>query len=452
MTMEKKPKPVIVVGLGRSGIAAIRLLRSLGHSVIGTDRAPLEKLSPELRTIPIPIHAGGHEGVPFEDAQLIVVSPGVPTFPALERAEAKGVEVIGELELGARQVTTPIVAVGGTNGKSTVTTLTALMLKEGGLRIFAGGNLGTPLCEAVGEDYDALVVEVSSFQLERVRTFKPKVSILLNVTEDHLDRYPSFLAYAEAKGNAFVLQDGDDLAVVPDGDEICAEQAARGHGWVQTFGERGDYQVKGRTIVETATGTEFTLEGSRLFGAHNVTNVAACIAAARKLGVTPDAIARAILTFEPLPHRMAFVRELAGVRFYDDSKGTNVGASVTALLGLEESKGVLIAGGRDKLGSYEPLVEALRNKGRALVVLGEAAEAIARASTGVLPIERAATLQEAVEIAFRLARPGDAVLLSPACASFDMFKSYAERGSRFVEAVQALREPPTVGPAPRELP
>ncbi|MGC4063371.1 MAG: UDP-N-acetylmuramoyl-L-alanine--D-glutamate ligase [Polyangiaceae bacterium] len=438
--MEKKPKPVIVVGLGRSGIAAIRLLRSKGHSVVGTDRAPLENLSPELRSLAIPIHAGGHDGVPFEDAQLIVVSPGVPTFPALEYAESKGVEVIGELELAARHLTAPIVAVGGTNGKSTVTTLTALMLKEGGLRTFAGGNLGTPLCEAVGESYDVLVVEVSSFQLERVRTFKPKVSILLNVSDDHLDRYPSFLAYAEAKGNAFVLQDGDDLAVVPAADEICAEQAARGHGWVQTFGEHGDYRVVGRTIVETATGVEFTLDGSRLFGAHNVTNVAACIAAARKLGASPEAISRAILAFEPLPHRMAFVRELDGIRFYDDSKGTNVGASVTALLGLEEARGVLIAGGRDKLGSYEPLVEALRKKGRALVVLGEAADAIARASAGVLPIERAGTLEEAVEISFRLARPGDAVLLSPACASFDMFKSYSERGDRFVGAVRALCE------------
>jgi UDP-N-acetylmuramoylalanine--D-glutamate ligase len=441
MTMEKKPKPVIVVGLGRSGIAALRLLRSLGHSVIGTDRAPLEKLSPELRSIPVPIHAGGHDGVPFEDAQLIVVSPGVPSFPALKRAEAKGVEVIGELELGARHVSAPIVAVGGTNGKSTVTTLTALMLTEGGLRTFAGGNLGTPLCEAVGEAYDALVVEVSSFQLERIRTFKPKVGILLNVTEDHLDRYPSFLAYAEAKGNAFVLQDREDLAVVPDGDSICAEQAGRGRGWVQTFGERGDYRISGRTIVETATGIEFTLEGSRLFGAHNASNVAACIAAARKLGVEPDAISRAIIAFQPLPHRMAFVRDLAGVRFYDDSKGTNVGASVTALLGLEEQKGVLIAGGRDKLGSYEPLASALRSKGRALVVLGEAADAIAEAAADIVPVERATTLEGAVEAAFRLARPGDAVLLSPACASFDMFKSYSERGDRFVAAVNALREP-----------
>jgi UDP-N-acetylmuramoylalanine--D-glutamate ligase len=436
--MSQKPKPVIVVGLGRSGIAAVRLLLAKGYSVIGTDSAEPSKLSPELKKLGIPLVLGGHEGVSFEDAQFIVVSPGVPTFPALERAEAKEVEVIGELELAARYVQAPMVAVGGTNGKSTVTTLTALMLTEGGNRTFSGGNLGTPLCEVVGTEYDALVVEVSSFQLERVRTFKPKVSILLNVTEDHLDRYPSFQAYADAKGNAFALQDLGDFAIIPAGDSICAEQAARGKGFVLSFGDCGDYRVEGRTVIEQETGCAFSLAGSRLFGAHNVTNAAACIAAARKFGVDEESIRRALLRFEPLAHRMAFVREFENVRFYDDSKGTNVGASVTALRGLAEPRGVLIAGGRDKLGSYAPLVEALRLKGRGLVVIGEAADAIAEAARGVLPIERVASMDEAVKTSFQLAQPGDAVLLSPACSSFDMFKSYGERGDRFVQAVMAL--------------
>jgi UDP-N-acetylmuramoylalanine--D-glutamate ligase len=438
--MSQKPKPVIVVGLGKSGIAAIKLLKTRGFDVVGTDSADTSKLASDLTRLGVPLVLGGHTGVGFEDAALIVVSPGVPHFAALEAAEAKEVEIIGELELAARYLQAPIVAVGGTNGKSTVTTLIAHLFQESGKRTFAGGNLGVPLSEAVGKDFDVLVVEVSSFQLERVRTFKPKVSILLNVTEDHLDRYPSFQAYAEAKGNAFVLQDREDFAIVASGDETSLEQAKRGKGWVITFGESGDYRCDGRSIVELETGIEFSLEGSRLHGAHNVTNAAASIAAVRRFGVEPEAIRRALLTFEPLAHRMAFVREFKGVRFYDDSKGTNVGASVTALRGLAEARGVLIAGGRDKLGSYEPLVEALRDKGRALVVIGEAADAIAKAAEGVLPVERATTIVNAVKTAFQLAKPGDAVLLSPACASFDMFKSYADRGEKYVAAVQALGE------------
>ncbi len=436
--MQISAKRAIVVGLGRSGLAAARLLRDQGVEVIGTDAAPLERLAPEVSELAIPIIAGGHGAVPFRDVDLIVVSPGVPALPELVSAEASGVEVIGELELACRFIDAPIIAVGGTNGKSTVTTLLALMFDQAGYRTFAGGNLGTPLSEAVAGGWERLVVEVSSFQLERVLSFKPKVSILLNVTDDHLDRYPSFVAYAEAKGNAFLRQDGEDFAVVPHGDAICEEQARRGLGHLLAFGTAGDFRVVGRSVLELATGTEYSIEGSRLHGGHNVHNAAACIAAARALGVDEQAIRRAIEQFEPLGHRMAFVTERAGVRFYDDSKGTNVGASVTALLGLSEVRGVLIAGGRDKLGSYAPLVEALRQKGRGLVVIGEAADAIAAAAVGVLPVEKAASMDEAVARAHRLAHSGDAVLLSPACSSFDMFTGYAERGERFVAAVNAL--------------
>lgn len=436
--MSQAKSLAIVVGLGRSGIAAVKLLMSQGYQVWGTDSASRDKLSPEVSALGIPIVAGTHDGVPFEDASLVVVSPGVPHFPSLERAQAKGAEVISELELGFRHVTVPVLAVGGTNGKSTVTTLCAQMLKEAGLRAFAGGNLGIPLSEAVGQDFDVLVVEVSSFQLERVTTFKPKVSVLLNVSDDHLDRYPSFQAYADAKGQAFRLQDSGDVAVIPSSDLACSEQARRGNAFVVTFGASGDYVVEPRRVVEASSGRAFTLESSRLFGLHNVANVAACIAAVRPFGVGNDAIERAIAQFQPLAHRMAFVRELDEVTFYDDSKGTNVGASVTALRGLKEDFGVLIAGGRDKLGAYEPLVQALREKGRALVVIGEAAECIAKETGDAVPVVRAKTMVQAVKVAYELARPGDAVLLSPACASFDMFKSYADRGDQFVAAVQAL--------------
>jgi UDP-N-acetylmuramoylalanine--D-glutamate ligase len=451
--MRPSVKRAIVVGLGRSGVAAARLLCAQGVDVIGTDVAPLERLSSAVSELSIPVIAGGHVGVPFGEVDLIVVSPGVPWLAELARAADRGVEVIGELELACRYIDAPMIAVGGTNGKSTVTTLTALILEQAGFRSFAGGNLGTPLSEAVGGDWERLVVEVSSFQLERVCRFKPEVSVLLNITEDHLDRYPSFLAYAAAKGNAFARQDPDDFAVVPQGDVLCEGQARRGRARLLTFGHAGDFRTVGRAIVDVATRIEYSLEGSRLHGAHNVSNAAASIAAARALGADEAAVRRALAQFEPLGHRMALVAERSGVRYYDDSKGTNVGAAVTALLGLAEERGVLIAGGRDKQGSYAPLVEALRKKGRALIVIGEAADAIARAAAGVLPIRRASDMAEAVQTAERLAQPGDAVLLSPACASFDMFKSYADRGDRFVEAVRALElspSSPTGACVPRE--
>jgi UDP-N-acetylmuramoylalanine--D-glutamate ligase len=264
------------------------------------------------------------------------------------------------------------------------------------------------------------------------------VSVLLNVTEDHLDRYPSFSAYADAKGNAFANQTGDDVAIVPFGDVVCEEQARRGRGSLVSFGAAGDYAVEEGEVVEARSGERFDLARARLHGAHNHANAAAAIAAVRALDVEAPLVRSGLESFQPLPHRMALCGEVRGVRFYDDSKGTNVGAAVTALLGLSESKGVLIAGGRDKHGSYAPLVEALRARGRAAVLLGEAAPRIFDAIGGALPVEHATDMADAVQRAFRLARAGDAVLLSPACSSFDMFKSYAERGDRFCAAVKAL--------------
>ncbi len=280
--------------------------------------------------------------------------------------------------------------------------------------------------------------EVSSFQLERAPTFHPKISILLNVTEDHLDRYPSFEAYASAKGNAFVNQGPGDFAIVPEGDAICLEQARRGHGKIVTFGKNGDYALEGRDLVERETSTSFSLAETNLHGRHNLENAAAAIAGARAFGVSPESIRRGLHVFKPLSHRMALAGRVTGVSFYDDSKGTNVGASVTALMGLAEERAVLIAGGRDKQGSYQPLVDALARRGRAVVVIGEAADRIAEAVGNKVPVRRAISMEQAVGLAFQLARPGDAVLLSPACSSFDMFQNYADRGNRFVAAVRHL--------------
>ncbi|HEX6766859.1 MAG TPA: UDP-N-acetylmuramoyl-L-alanine--D-glutamate ligase, partial [Polyangiaceae bacterium] len=435
--MELEGRNVIVVGLGRSGVAAARLCRDRGARVIGTDSAALGELSEDARGLDIEVRAGGHAGVVFDKADVVVVSPGVPDMPELARAADAGVLVIGELELACRFLDTPIVAVGGTNGKSTTTKLLGEILVAGGLSTFVGGNYGPPAAEAVGKRWDAIVLEVSSFQLERAPEFHPRVSILLNVTEDHLDRYPSFVAYAEAKGNAFVNQVRGDVSLVPFGDAICEEQAMRGEGDLWTFGE-GDYAVREGVVTERRSGEEFELGQAKLFGRHNHENAAAAIGAARALDLSAEAIRKALAAFEPLPHRMALVGELQGVRFFDDSKGTNVGAAVTALRGMSEPRAVLVAGGRDKHGSYAPLVEALRERGRAVVVIGEAAPRMAAAVEGAVPVEHAGSMDDAVRRAFRLAQPGDCVLLSPACSSFDMFKGYADRGDHFVRAVREL--------------
>ncbi len=436
--MQLEGRRVIVVGLGASGIAAAELCRRYGAAVLGTDSKQLVDLPAPVGQLGIELRLGGHQGVDWDRADLIVVSPGVPPMPALRAAETAGIEVISELELGWRFLRSPLVCVGGTNGKSTVTTLLAGMLQVGGNRVFSGGNLGTPLCQAVDGDYSVLVAEVSSFQLERVPTLRPKVAILLNISDDHLDRYDGFQDYADAKGNVFVNQRPGDVAVIPVGDAACERQARRGEGRCLTFGPGGDYAVEDSVVVEQGSGERFETAGAQLRGAHNVENAAAAIAAARVLQVESDAIRRALLEFQPLRHRMAYVAELRGVRFYDDSKATNVGAAVTALRGLREPRGVLIAGGRDKRGSYDSLVAAVEAKARAVVVLGEAADAIAAAVGQRAPVYHARSLDEAVKLAFAAAQVGDAVLLSPACASFDMFRSYADRGEQFQSAVRAM--------------
>ncbi|WP_129346420.1 UDP-N-acetylmuramoyl-L-alanine--D-glutamate ligase [Sorangium cellulosum] len=444
--MDVRGRTVIVVGLGRSGVAAARLLIERGARVIANDGAPRERLSAAAASLEAEgavLAAGGHDPALFEGADLVVVSPGVPSFPALCAVERAGREVIGELELASRFVTAPIALVGGTNGKSTTTALTGAMLAAAGLRAFVGGNFGTPLAEVVREPWDVLVLEISSFQAERVPTLRARAHALLNITDDHLDRYPSFAAYADAKGNPFARMTPDDVAVVPFGDELVARQAARGRARVVTFSAsdaRADVAVTGGAIVDRVTGARYPLDRVRLTGAHNLANACASVALAAALGAPAAAIAEALARFEGLAHRTALVAEIEGVRYYDDSKGTNVGASVAALSGLREAKAVLIAGGRDKLGDYAPLVAALRERGRALVVLGEAAERIAAAASGALPIARARSMDEAVRAARSLARPGDAVLLSPACSSFDMFRDYKDRGDAFVRAIREIEQ------------
>lgn len=445
MPMNLSGKRAIVVGLGQSGVAAADLLLGRGAKVTGADTAPPERLSAAalgLADRGAQLVLGAHSEALFEGADLVVISPGVPSFPALEAFERRGGAVIGELELAARFVSAPIALIGGTNGKSTTTALTFEMLAQDGRRVFIGGNFGTPLAEVTAEPWDVIVLEISSFQAERVPTLHAKVHALLNITDDHLDRYPDFSAYARAKGNPFERMGREDVAVIPWGDPLVAREAARGAARVVTFShsaERADVALEGDQIVDHLRRAAYPLRLLRISGAHNVANACASIAVAAELGATPPQIERALGSFTGLGHRTVLVAEQDGVRYYDDSKGTNVGASVAALRGLAEARAVLIAGGRDKLGDYAPLVAALRDRGRALVLIGEAAGRIDEAARGVLPITRAVSMSDAVRAAQEFAQSGDAVLLSPACSSFDMFRDYKERGDAFAAAVRQLR-------------
>ncbi len=450
---ELRGKRVVVVGLGLSGEAACRLARAKGAEVLANDarsRAQIgEGVAAGLEAEGIELTLGTHAGVDLVGADVVVVSPGVPAIAFLADAERYGANLVSEIELASWFVDAELVAVGGTNGKSTTTELCAALARTTGRPVFAGGNLGVPLAQAVLENDPGVgsdgiaVVEVSSFQLERVRGFRPRASILLNVTDDHLDRYPSFEAYAIAKAGAFRAQRKDDFAIVPHGDALSARVASLGYATLETIDgpAPASVGVEGDRLVDRARGVSMPLSALKLAGRHNVTNLAAAWAAIRDLGADPGLFQPAIESFSGLPHRMVLARELDGVRWYDDSKGTNVGAVVTALDGVTEPKAVLIAGGRDKGGSYGPMIDALARKGRALVLIGEAAaaiEAAAKAQLPTLPIARATSMEDAVRAARELAQAGDAVLLSPACSSYDMFKDYKQRGDLFVAAVQAL--------------
>ncbi|MBK6514087.1 MAG: UDP-N-acetylmuramoyl-L-alanine--D-glutamate ligase [Polyangiaceae bacterium] len=444
---------VVVVGLGRSGVAAARLCARQGAQVVATDSAPRDRLSDAAKALPtegIEIVTGGHAAARLSDASLIVISPGVPSFEELERAEAAGVPVIGEIELAWRFLPdVPVTAITGSNGKSTTVTLVGALLEALGARPFVGGNLGEPPCDIVPQpggpssfDYGAVVLEISSFQAERVPTFRPRRAALLNVSENHLDRYNGFDDYVAAKGNLFSHQQAGDVAVVPADDPRCVAQARRGRGDIVTFGTSRDagaaYVYDREHVIDRARDVRYSRADIRLAGDHNALNVCASLALIADRDPDPELVRQVLASFAGLPHRIVRVTTASGVAYYDDSKGTNVGATVAAVRGLSEERVVLIAGGRDKQGSYEPLARALAERGRAAVLIGEAADKIAAAIGDAVPVERASSMEDAVAIAARFAQPGDAVLLSPACSSFDMFRDYKHRGDAFVDAAKSL--------------
>jgi UDP-N-acetylmuramoylalanine--D-glutamate ligase len=438
---------VLVVGLGRSGIAAANLCAARGARVTGTDRRDAAALGPALLRLATGVarELGGHRRESFVRADLIVLSPGVPEIPELAAARAAAVPITGELELASRFVAGTIVAITGTNGKSTTTTLVGDMLRASGRPTFVGGNLGDPLAEAVGTPAASpggfCVVEASSFQLETAVTFRPRVAALLNVTADHLDRYADLEAYAAAKARIFAAQTGADDAVVNLDDPIVVRAASAAPGRRIGFSVARPLEVGGwldgeALVIRLPDGRpeRYPASSPALVGRHNQANALAALLISRLAGGTPAQVRAALVAFRPLAHRMELVDEIDGVAYYDDSKGTNVGAVVAALDGFPRPV-VLIAGGRHKGGDYAPLAAALARVGRAAVLIGEAATQLEAALQDTLPVERAPSLDEAVDAARRLARPGDAVVLSPACSSFDMFRDYAHRAEVFRAAV-----------------
>lgn len=446
--MDLSRKNTMVVGLGQTGLAVVRFLRTRGAKVRVNDQRDAEALGAAARdaeALGAELVLGGHPDGAFEDLDLIVVSPGVPPLEALDRAEEQGTAVISEIELAARHIRAPIVAITGTNGKSTVTTLIGEMCRRVGRPIFVGGNLGRPMVEAIDTEAASarglVVVELSSFQLERVSELKAHVAVLLNVTDDHLDRYPSFEAYAAAKARIFERQDVDDYAVLP-ADEPELRELVRGDGTIVLFGgQGGDVRVEQGVLVDVQTSLRVPVGDLRLRGSHNVSNACAAVLAARLLGVGDDDISSVLRDFAGLAHRMQYVRVVDGVEYIDDSKATNVSAAVASIEGLAKSGGkvVLIAGGVDKGGSYQPLRQRMDDRGRAVVVVGDAAPLIEKAFAGSeIALRSARTMVDAVVEAASLAKPGDTVLLAPACSSFDMFRSYAERGDVFQRAVATL--------------
>ncbi len=456
MNADFSDRTVAVIGLARTGLAVAEALARHGARVLASDTRPTEELQEVQSSLPagVELEAGGHARS-VAAADLIVVSPGVPrALPLLQAAEADGVELIGEIELAYRLAASPIVAITGTNGKTTTTTLIARILAEAGLNAPLGGNIGIPLIKLAEEPCDYLVAEISSFQLETVEDFRPRIGVWLNFTDDHLNRHGSREVYFELKKRLFARQTASDWAILNADDPAVSSIKGDLAGQVLLFSRRPDVVgvvVEEGWIVWRQAGSTLRVmpvSDIQLRGDHNLENCLAATAVALAVGIATDVIAKAIAGFGGVEHRIEPVRTLGGVQWYNDSKGTNYDSTVKAIASFAEPV-VLIAGGRDKGGAIAPLIEAISRRVEHVVLLGEAApyfERVLRAA-GYEALTLADSLEGAVAAARSLARPGGVVLFSPACTSFDMFKNYEERGVLFKKAVMALEPDEIARPA-----
>ncbi|MBA4416448.1 MAG: UDP-N-acetylmuramoyl-L-alanine--D-glutamate ligase [Syntrophus sp. (in: bacteria)] len=438
------PDNILIVGLGKTGVALARFLSGMGRKIAITDAKNPEALAlplKELEGISYAGFFGGHDRDVFLSAPMIIVSPGVDTqMPLLGEAREKGIKVIGEMELAARFCEKPIIAITGTNGKTTTTTLLGDIFGRAFPHVFVGGNIGNPFINYGLEKNDAVycILEVSSFQLETIETFHPNTAVLLNITEDHLDRYRSYGEYIEAKQRIFENQTPEDYAIIRKGQSVPEGMKAQ-KLYFDPYDEvkEGAFFRDGIMHVRLR-GEEFLYKRalSSLAGIHNTENLLAALLTAHIYNIAPDKIEEALKVFKGLPHRVEPVRELGGIAFYNDSKATNVDAAKRALEGMD-SPVILIAGGKDKGGSYQAIAGLMKNV-KAMILIGEAKERIASELCGYSTIYMETDLEGAVERALAIAEKGDAVLFSPMCSSFDMFHDYKERGNTFKRIVDSL--------------
>ncbi len=447
--MELNGKRVLVVGLGKSGVASALFLKKHGARVAVSDTKSGDELRNEIPVLldnGITVETGGHGERTFRGQDLIVVSPGVPVdAPPLKQARSLGESVIGEIELAALFLPGPVVAITGSNGKTTTTTLTGEIMTAAGFPTLVGGNIGTPaisLAERATAE-TVIVLEVSSFQLETIQTFRPKVAVVLNVTPDHLDRHHTFEVYVDAKARLFENQQPSDFAVLNADDPTCVSMGTRTKAQVFWFSrhdevQRGAWVRDGKTLFCDAKGQREILEVSDipLKGAHNLENVLAAVCAGALMGCAPDKIRQAVRDFKAVEHRLEFVATIRGVDYYNDSKATNVDATIKALESFPANIH-LILGGKDKGSDYTVLNDLLRQRVKRVYTIGAAAAKIESQIKGP-EVVHAETLENAIRKATAVAQPGDVVLLAPACASFDQFKSYEHRGKVFKDIVHSL--------------
>lgn len=452
--MDVLGKKSLVLGAGRSGVASARFLAERGAIVALHDRKPLEEWSDPARSLKeshsVGLISGDLPSWLLDQIDLVVISPGVPTNTIPARyVDRKDGEVIGEVELAYRFMKGRIVGITGSNGKTTTTALIGEVLKSAGFETQVGGNIGTAMISLVDSSADNgwTVVELSSFQLETIKDLRPDVAIGLNVTPNHLDRYDSFFDYAAAKHRLFMNQTENDTAILNADNEITADWAKGLRARTFLFSVKSEldegFFLRGRELIFRSSGKEARLAARDdifLPGLHNVENVLAAFAAGIACGAEIDQIAEAVRTFKGVEHRIEFVAEVSGVKFYNDSKATSVDATMKALEALadENSKTVLILGGRGKNAPYSPLIPLIESSVSHLILIGEDAGNIEAQLAGVAPITRAASLAGAVRSGFDMADSGDRVLLAPACASFDMFGSFEERGEAFKRAIAEL--------------
>ncbi|HWR37261.1 MAG TPA: UDP-N-acetylmuramoyl-L-alanine--D-glutamate ligase [Clostridia bacterium] len=448
--MDVKGKRVLVVGLGKSGVASSLFLQARDARVTVSDAKSEEQLRQEIPALldkGIVVETGKHGERTFRDQDMIVISPGVPfDVPQLEQARRLGVPVIGEIELAARYLQGQIVAITGSNGKTTTTTLTGEVIAAGGGKALVGGNIGTPAITFVEQSSPEtwVVLEISSFQLETIETFRPHIAAVLNVTPDHLDRHGSMENYITAKARIFENQGAEDFAVLNADDPICVAMAQGLRPQTYWFSrkrevERGAFVRNGGIVFRGADGEHEIMPASEmtLKGAHNLENVLSAVVMGMIAGIEPAKIRRAVKDFKAVEHRLEYVTTIRGVQYFNDSKATNVDATIKALESFPGNIHIIL-GGKDKGSDYAVLSDLLRERVKKVYTIGAAAQKIESQIAGVVEIVSAATLESAVRRAAEIAEAGDIVLLAPACASFDQFQSYEQRGRAFKETVHAL--------------